>query len=221
MSQPVRIWDLPTRVFHWSLAACVVGLVITAEFDLMAWHFRLGYSVLSLLLFRVLWGLFGGRWSRFSSFLYTPAAILRYLRGQGDPAHAIGHTPTGGLSVFALLLFLLAQVASGLFSDDEIAAAGPLTSLVSGSFVTRASWYHSEVGKVILIVLVALHLAAIFYYLWRKRQNLIRPMLTGDKLLDLPVAASRDDARSRLLAAALLAVSAGLVALLLSLVPGG
>lgn len=221
MSQPVRIWDLPTRVFHWSLAACVIGLVITAEIGAMVWHFRLGYTVLSLLLFRVFWGLFGGRWSRFSSFLYGPATVLRYLRGQDEPAHSVGHTPTGAISVFTLLLFLLAQVATGLFSDDEIAASGPFTSLVSGDFVTRATWYHSEVGKVILIVLVALHLAAVVYYLWRKRQNLIRPMLTGDKELGLPAPPSRDDALSRLLAAAFLAVSAGLVALLLSLAPGG
>jgi len=215
MPHLVRIWDLPTRLFHWLLALCVIGLVTTAQLGYMEWHFRLGYAVLTLLIFRLLWGLFGGRWSRFTAFIYSPASLWRYLRGQGDPAHAVGHSPTGALSVFALLFFLLAQVGTGLFSDDEIAASGPLTHLASGNIVSMASWYHKEVGKRLLIVLVVLHIAAILYYLWRKRQNLVRPMLTGDKELAQPAAASRDDAGSRLLAAVLLLLSAAAVALLL------
>ena len=119
MSRLVRIWDLPTRIFHWTLVACVIGLVLSAEFDFMDWHFRLGYTVLALLLFRLVWGVAGGHWSRFSSFLYSPTTVRRYLRGQGEPAHSAGHSPTGALSVYALLLFLGVQVASGLFSDDE------------------------------------------------------------------------------------------------------
>lgn len=217
MPHLVRIWDLPTRIFHWLLALCVIGLVTTAQLGQMEWHFRLGYTVLTLLLFRLLWGLFGGRWSRFTAFIYAPASLWRYLRGQGEPGHDIGHTPTGALSVFALLFFLLAQVATGLFSDDEIAASGPLSHLVSGKLVSLATWYHSEIGKRVLIVLVLLHILAILYYLWRKRQNLVRPMLTGDKTLAQPAPASRDDARSRLLAAVLLLLSAAAVTLLLRL----
>lgn len=220
MSSSVRIWDLPTRLFHWSLALGVVGLVTTAQLGHMDWHFRLGYAVLTLLLFRIFWGLVGGRWSRFSSFLYTPTALWRYVRGQGEPGHSVGHSPTGALSVYALLLFLLAQAASGLFSDDEIAASGPLTGLVSGRVVSLATWYHRNVGKPVLIVLVALHIAAILYYLLRRRQNLIRPMLSGDKALPPATPASRDDGASRLLALVLLGVSAALVVLLLRLAPG-
>lgn len=215
MPHLVRIWDLPTRLFHWLLALCVIGLVTSAQLGYMEWHFRLGYAVLTLLLFRLFWGLFGGRWSRFVAFIYSPLSLWRYLRGQGDPSHAVGHTPTGALSVFALLFFLLAQVGTGLFSDDEISASGPLTRLASGDLVSLASWYHREVGKRVLIVLVILHILAILYYLWRKRQNLVRPMLTGDKVLAQPAPASRDDARSRLLAAALLLLSAAAVMLLL------
>lgn len=215
MPHRIRIWDLPTRLFHWLLALCVIGLVVSAKLGLMDWHFRLGYAMLTLLLFRLLWGLLGGRWSRFASFLYAPGSLWRYLRGQGNPAHGIGHSPTGALSVFALLIVLLVQVASGLISDDEIASAGPLTHLVPGAWVSLASWYHRAVGQWLLIALVVLHMAAILWYLWGRGQNLIRPMLDGDKLLAQPAEASRDDARSRLLAAVLLLVCAGAVALLL------
>jgi cytochrome b len=215
MPHRIRIWDLPTRLFHWLLALCVIGLVVSAKLGLMDWHFRLGYAMLTLLLFRLLWGLLGGRWSRFASFLYAPGSLWRYLRGQGNPAHAIGHSPTGALSVFALLIVLLVQVASGLISDDEIASAGPLTHLVPGAWVSLASWYHRTVGQWLLIALVVLHMAAILWYLWGRGQNLIRPMLDGDKLLAQPAEASRDDARSRLLAAVLLLACAGAVALLL------
>ena len=100
----VRIWDLPTRLFHWLLVLCVVGLVVSANVGgaWMAWHFRFGYSVLTLLLFRVIWGLIGGHWSRFGSFLYGPASLWRHLRGQSPAAHTAGHSPLGALSVFAL-----------------------------------------------------------------------------------------------------------------------
>lgn len=217
MPHLVRIWDLPTRLFHWLLALCVIGLVTTAQLGYMDWHFRFGYSVLTLLIFRLLWGLVGGHWSRFSAFLYSPASLWGYLRGHAEPSHTVGHSPTGALSVFALLFFLLAQVATGLFSDDEIASSGPLTRLASSSFVSQATWYHREVGKPVLIVLVALHILAILYYLWRKRQNLLRPMISGDKEVAQPAIASRDDARSRWLALALLLTSAAAVALLLRL----
>lgn len=223
MTYRVRVWDLPTRVFHWALAACVIALVVTGQIggSAMDWHFRLGYAVLTLLLFRLAWGLVGGHWSRFSSFLYAPSTVLRYLRGQGGPELSTGHNPLGAGSVFALLFFLLVQVATGLISDDEIASSGPLTSLVPSTWVSQATWYHHSVGKLVLIVLVALHVAAILFYLLRKRQNLVRPMLLGDKEVEQALPSSRDDVRTRLLAIVLLAVCAGLVSLLLKLAPAG
>ncbi len=223
MTHQVRVWDLPTRIFHWALAACVVASVVTGQVGgaAMDWHFRIGYAVLALLLFRLGWGLVGGHWSRFSSFLYSPSTLLRYLHGQGGPELSVGHNPLGAGSVFALLFFLLAQVATGLISDDEIASSGPLTSLVPGTWVSQATWYHNSIGKLVLIGLVALHLAAIVFYLWRKRENLVRPMLLGDKEVEQLLPSSRDDARTRLLALVLLALCAGLVALLLKLAPGG
>ncbi|AOW11814.1 cytochrome B [Hydrogenophaga crassostreae] len=205
-----RIWDLPTRLFHWALAICVVGLVVTANIggNAMNWHFRFGYSVLTLLLFRISWGFVGGRWSRFVSFVYSPASLLRHLRGESPATFTAGHSPTGALSVFAMLLVLLAQVGSGLFADDDIAFAGPLSALVSGDTVSLATGYHKEVGKVILIVLVALHLLAIAYYKWVRKEDLVRPMFAGDKVLSTPVEPSKDTAATRLLALGLLLLCA-------------
>ncbi len=206
----IRVWDLPTRAFHWLLAACVIGLVTTAQIGgaAMEWHFRLGYTVLVLLLFRLVWGIVGGHWSRFASFAYSPSSLLSYLRGQDEPRHALGHSPLGALSVFALLIFLLAQVGSGLFSDDEIAAMGPLSKFVSGALVSKLTFYHKEVGKLVLLLLVALHIGAILFYLFKRRDNLIRPMVTGDKWGPPGLPVSRDDGRSRTLAL-LIAIACG------------
>lgn len=208
----VRIWDLPTRLFHWALAACIVALVVTAKVggNAMEWHFRLGYAVLALLVFRILWGLVGGRWSRFAAFLYSPARLLRYLRGTPHPEDGIGHSPLGALSVFALLAALAAQVVTGLLSDDEIAFAGPLTRFVSSAVVGQATGYHKDIGQYLVLGLVALHLLAIVFYVAVRRQRLVRPMLQGDKHLPAPAAASRDDWASRLAALLVLAASAGL-----------
>lgn len=211
-SHTVRIWDLPTRVFHWSLAASIVGLVITAKVggNAMEWHFRLGHLVLALLAFRITWGLVGGRWSRFASFLYTPHRVVRYLRGQAQPNDSIGHSPLGALSVFGLLAVLAAQVASGLLSDDEIAFAGPLTRFVSNAVVGQATTYHKEIGQYLVLGLVVLHLLAIAFYVLVKRQRLVRPMVMGDKQLEAPAPASRDDTASRIAAAVVFAACLGL-----------
>ena len=207
----VRIWDLPTRLFHWALAVCVVALVVTAKVggNAMEWHFRFGYAVLALLVFRILWGLVGGRWSRFTAFLYSPARLARYLRGNPHPEDGIGHSPLGALSVFVLLAVLAAQVGSGLLSDDEIAFAGPLTRFVSNAVVGQATGYHKEIGQYLVLGLVALHVLAILFYAGVRRQQLVKPMLNGDKTLPAPAAPSRDDAASRILALVMLALGAG------------
>lgn len=198
----LRVWDLPTRCFHWLLAVAVVGLLVSGSLggNWMNWHLRLGYTVLSLLLFRLVWGFAGGHWSRFRQFLFGPRPLLAYLGGRGTPEHTTGHTPVGALSVFALLLVLLVQVGTGLISDDEIAFFGPLVRFVSGDTVSMATGYHKNVGKFLVLGLVVLHLVAIAFYRWVKRQDLIRPMLTGDKSVSVPLPASRDTAGSRWLA---------------------
>jgi cytochrome b len=194
----VRVWDLPTRLFHWGLLACVIGLVITAYVggNAMNWHFRFGYGVATLVLFRIVWGLVGGRWSRFASFIHAPRTVLAYARGRGKAEHSIGHSPLGGGSVIALLFFLAAQVTTGMMSDDEVAFAGPLTSKVSNATVSLATNYHAEIGKWILLALVVLHIGAIIYYT-RRKYRLVSAMVSGDKHLAAPAPASRDDAVSR------------------------
>ncbi|MGI9132517.1 MAG: cytochrome b/b6 domain-containing protein [Rhodoferax sp.] len=213
----VRVWDLPTRVFHWSLVLCVAALVTTAEIagEAMRWHFRFGYTVLSLLMFRLVWGLIGGYWSRFRTFVVGPRTILQYLRGQAAPELSVGHNPLGALSVLGLLVCLFLQAAAGLFSDDEIATSGPFVKLVSNDWVGIATGYHTRYGKAALIALVLLHVAAIVFYRVRQGQNLVRPMLVGDKEVALPVRPSRDDLMARILALVLFAFCAAGVLVLL------
>lgn len=213
----VRIWDLPTRLFHWLLAACVVGLVITGNVggNAMVWHFRMGYAVLTLLLFRLCWGFVGGHWSRWSQLSLSPTRVLAYLRGRLDATP--GHNPLGSWSLLVMLLWLLLQVASGLVSDDEIANAGPLSALVSGATVSAATAWHKGLGKSLLIALVVVHVAAIAWYRFRKGQALLAAMVHGDKTEAATVIASRDGWPHRALAALLLLASAAAVRWLIGL----
>jgi cytochrome b len=210
-TKPVRVWDLPTRIFHWVLATSVVASIITAHVggNAMQWHVGLGMVALILLTFRILWGLVGGRWSRFASFLYSPGTVLRYLRGEVRAGEHldVGHNPLGAGSVFALLTLLAVQVATGLVADDEIATRGPLNALVSEDTAKRASGWHADIGQWILIALIVLHVAAIVFYKVRKGKNLVAPMLVGDKDLPADTPASADGWRQRLFALVLLVAS--------------
>lgn len=211
----IRVWDLPTRLFHWALVACVIGSVISAKLggNAMVWHLRLGYAVLALLAFRLLWGVLGGRWSRFASFVYGPAALWRYLRGRpiaGDHFE-VGHNPLGAVSVLAMLAWLLLQVGSGLIADDEIAITGPLVRFVSGELSLRWTAYHASYGQWGLYLLVGLHLAAIVYYRAVKKKDLVTPMFSGNKCLPAAVPAARDSLATRALAALLLLACAAAV----------
>lgn len=219
-SHSVRVWDLPTRLFHWLLVACIIGSVVTSQIggNAMIWHFRFGFAIASLLLFRLVWGVVGGRWSRFASFIYSPGTIVRYLQGRPQPEHVIGHNPLGAASVFAMLVVLIAQVSSGVVSDDEIAAVGPFAQFVSNATVSAATSYHKTYGKFMLLGLIVLHLAAIAYYYVAKRENLVKPMVDGDKTLaNATLPGSRDDAVSRLAALVVLAASGTLVGWAVSL----
>lgn len=201
-SRTLRVWDLPTRLFHWLLLACVIGLFVTAYAPghRIEWHARLGYAVLTLLLFRLVWGFLGGHWSRFRHFL--PRA---------DHGVSVGHSATGALAVIVMLLALLAQVATGLVGDDEIAFTGPLNRFVSSEQGLAATAWHKGVGQWVLLGLIALHVAAIAFYRWIRRNDLVTPMVRGDKVLPDPtrrLPESTDHARSRLLALIVLALSA-------------
>lgn len=209
-AQRVRIWDLPTRLFHWSLAVLVVFSIVTAHIGgaWIDWHFRSGYAVLALIAFRIAWGFVGGRHARFANFLRGPSGIAAALRGESAP-HA-GHNPLGGLSVIAMLALIGAQAVGGLFANDDIASEGPLVRLVSKATSDTITTLH-RINEKLIIALVVLHVAAIFFYLWRKRTNLVRPMITGDKSDVDPAQSTPDDAALRVRAALLLALSAAAV----------
>ena len=211
---PVRVWDLPTRLFHWLLAATVIGSVASGQIggNAMVWHIRLGLVALALLVFRVVWGFAGGYWSRFASFVYGPASVLAYLRGDAGPGgrYEIGHSPVGALAVWAFLGLLALQVATGLVADDEIATTGPLNRFVSSATASLASGWHAEVGKTVLIILVLMHIAAVVYYLVKRKRNLIPSMIHGDVDLPPSAPASQDGASRRLLALAVILGAAAL-----------
>lgn len=190
----------------------VVALVATAYIgaNAMVWHTRLGHAVLALLLFRLVWGFVGGHWSRFSRFLPTPSRVIGYLRGDPAASDGAGHNPLGALSVYAMLLALAAQVATGLLADDEISSAGPLTRFVASATVARATGYHKDVGQWIVIGLLALHVVAVLYYTLVRRKPLVAAMVHGDQpagATALPP--SRDTAATRIGALVLLALCAG------------
>lgn len=205
----IRVWDLPTRLFHWALAASVLGAVVSVKTGAMDWHFRCGYAVFTLLAFRLIWGFVGGRWSRFASFIFAPGTVLRYLRGQPRPGERldVGHNPLGAFSVFAVLAILAVQVGTGLVSDDEIANLGPLNRLVDSATGLAATAWHKTWGQWIILGLVGLHIAAIAFYSFRG-QGLVGAMVGGDKALPADTPASADAPRQRLLALVLLAVCA-------------
>lgn len=204
----LRVWDLPTRVVHWLLLILVTSLVITGHQggEWMTWHARCGYGVLTLVLFRLVWGLVGGHHSRFSQFVPSWSVLRQAMaRARRGPHQAwVGHNPMGALSVLALLLVLGLQATSGMVSDDEIAFSGPLSAHVSSAWVSAATWYHKEVGQRLLIGLVVLHVLAIVYHRVRHGEHLVRAMLRGDKTLSHEQAtqstASRDGWRERVLA---------------------
>jgi cytochrome b len=219
--QSVRVWDLPTRVFHWLLVALIVGQITTATIagNAMAWHFRFGYCLFALLGFRLCWGFVGGHWSRFSNFVYAPATVLRYLRGQhrsGDHFD-VGHNPLGSGSVFAMLALVGVQVACGLVADDEVDLVGPLNRFVSNTVAHNATFLHKGPVKWLLFTLIALHVAAIVYYRVRKQVDLLRPMIDGDKWLAAEAPQAVDGVATRLGALSLLVLWGALVAWIVGL----
>lgn len=175
----IRIWDLPLRLFHWLLALAVIGSFVTVKLggNAMIWHARLGYFVLALLLFRIIWGFFGSRYAKFSQFVKGPQAIFDYLKnGHETP----GHSPLGALSVLALIGLFLGQSLAGLFASDDIAFEGPLVKYVSSSWVEWLTSLHRW-NEWVLLSLVVIHVFAIIYYKRWKGINLVRPMIRGDK----------------------------------------
>lgn len=177
-----RIWDLPIRLFHWSLVASVAFAYVSGKVggNLIEWHGRAGYLIIGLVIFRIVWGFVGTTTARFASFIRGPGAIRDYLRGEW---RGIGHNPIGALSVLGLLALVGAQAATGLFTNDDIAFQGPFADLVgkeaSDSFHSWHAWLQNG-----LLALIVLHVGAIAFYLRVKGENLVKPMITGWRNVD-------------------------------------
>jgi len=225
MKKIIRVWDLPVRVFHWLLVLCIIGSLISVNLggNAIEWHAYFGYSVLTLLIFRITWGFVGSTHACFASFFPNREKILNYL--QGNAPRVLGHNPIGALSVFALLFTLSVQVITGLFVDDEIAFQGPLAKYVPNWVASFLSEIH-EGNQVVIYTLIAIHIAAIIYYKKFKGEDLIKPMISGDKEIDpseeasyLPSdlgRASRDGALQRSIALVLLSLIAVVVGYLIT-----
>ncbi len=177
----ITLWDLPTRLFHWLLVGMMVALWITGELGRLGVHMILGQCVLALVLFRLIWGVVGSRSSRFAHFVKGPGAILAYVRqARAGTAHVLGHNPLGALSVLALLALAAVQAGTGLFTTDDVLTEGPLAALVSSKISALLSSLHRN-GFVLLLVFVGLHVAAVLFYRFVKKDDLVTPMITGRK----------------------------------------
>ncbi len=176
----IKLWDLPTRLFHWLLVAGIAGAFITESADEMEWHGRVGLFILGLLVFRIVWGFVGSTYARFCTFVKGPQSIKAYLRGEW---HGLGHNPLGALSVLAILGVLCLQVGTGLFANDDGSFFGPLARLVSDGLSHDLTELH-EAGEPLILGLVGLHIAAILFYGHVKKEKLLGPMITGWKEAD-------------------------------------
>jgi cytochrome b len=210
----VMVWDLPTRLFHWGLVLLVAVSFVTVQIggNAMRYHELSGFTILALLLFRVLWGVVGGQTSRFVSFVRGPTAVMAYARGlfRGETKPHLGHNPLGGWSILAMLAALLVQAGTGLFANDDIITEGPLYSWVSKATSDGLTQFH-RFNASLIVALVLLHLSAVFFYLVFKRENLIKPMITGKK----DYSGEAESAPGSLkLALAILLVAAGVVYLI-------
>jgi cytochrome b len=181
---PMRVWDLPTRLFHWLIVVLVAGSYVSRKLHAMPVHYLLGYTMLALLLFRLVWGFAGSETSRFSRFLVSPLEGLRHLARWRvrEPDTEVGHNAAGGWMVLLLLLVLAVQVGSGLFAHDRNNNEGPLAKYVSEAWRTQLSTIHSVNWNIVLAAII-LHVLAVASYAVFKRQNLVRPMITGKKRL--------------------------------------
>ena len=181
----VLVWDLPTRLFHGLLAVFVIISFVTAKIggNAMQYHEWSGFTILALLLFRLVWGVVGSRESRFVTFVRGPSAVVRYatnLLRKNSSTHFLGHNPLGGWSIIAMLLALLVQAATGLFANDDIVTEGPLFDWVGKAASDWLTRVH-KLNQQVIIALVCVHVLAVLFYFFYKRENLVKPMITGVK----------------------------------------
>ncbi|HKQ26682.1 MAG TPA: cytochrome b/b6 domain-containing protein [Burkholderiales bacterium] len=184
----IVVWDLPLRIFHWALVFLVVSQIVTVSIggNAMEYHALGGYAILTLVLFRIMWGFAGGTHARFDDFLRGPVKVARYagmLVKDTAAAHR-GHNPLGGWSVVLMLASLLLQAMTGLFANDDVMMEGPLAKHVSEDASAVFTAIH-DINARILLTLISLHILAVLFYLLRRKQNLVLPMFTGRKPIEL------------------------------------
>ena len=182
MTSIIRIWDLPTRLFHWALVVLCFTMIVSGKAGWLHLHMAVGPAVLALILFRLVWGVVGSTTARFSFFVKGPRAVLDYIRlmRAGRDWPGIGHNPLGSLSVLALLALPVMMVGTGLFTTDDVMTDGPLVPLVSSHAVKLLSGLHRLTGSLVLAV-VATHICAVLFYRFVKHDDLIWPMIVGTK----------------------------------------
>ena len=206
----VVVWDAPTRLFHWLTAVLVAAAYATWRLNWMEWHSRVGTVLLALLIFRLLWGLFGSDTARFSHFIASPRASVRQLahifRRESD--RQAGHNPAGGWMVLLLLALLLGETLTGVYIDNDIANVGPLTEFTPAPIADAIEALHATFWNALLAA-IALHIAAILVYAIAKRHNLLVPMITGRKTLPAGVVQPRMAGLAR---ASFLLAASGIVA---------
>jgi cytochrome b len=216
----IRVWDLPTRIFHWALAALAVFSFTTGKIggDWMAWHLRSGYAILALVLFRLAWGFAGSRTACFAHFVRGPRAVAGYARAllAGRPPKQVGHNPLGGWMIVLMLAAIGLQAVTGLFADDEIATRGPLAAEVSNAVVSRMSALHSA-NEWIIAALAALHVLAIVVYRVAWNAPLAGAMVHG--WMDAPAGAEGPARRPAWLALVVLLLAALAVYALVEIYP--
>ena len=224
MTGRILVWDLPVRAFHWALAVLVVFSYVAGKIGggWMEWHLRSGYTIFALLIFRLAWGVAGSDTARFTHFLRGPRAAIDYvahLRAGRRPFMG-GHNQLGGWMVAFMLAILAAQVATGLFADDEIATQGPLAAKVSNATVERMSALHSQ-NSWVIVGAVAFHVAAVLFYQWKLGIDLLRPMIRGwrDSGSETDVREPKRASPGR--AAVLMALAAALVYAIVVIYPRG
>jgi cytochrome b len=209
-----RVWDWPVRMVHWAMVLLLITLLTTAKIggDAMEWHMRAGEAMLALVLFRVIWGFAGSRYARFTSFVRGPRAVIAYARSILRPPHElhVGHNPLGGWMVIALLLALLFQTGTGLFTNDDVLTEGPLVRLITKDLSDKITGFHHR-NAWIVIALATAHIGAVLFYLFALKENLIKPMVHGTKTLPAAHAAVAVDALNPIKATVLFAACAAAV----------
>lgn len=189
-----HIWDAGVRVFHWTLVVLIAAALWLGHYGppIKTWHFWTGYAIGGLILFRLVWGVIGGRNARFVNFVRGPGTVTSYAREliKPKPSYWTGHSPVAALSVLVALALIAAQVVSGLFADDEVFNQGPLAQYVGEGIRLQASAWHATGGWLIIYYVIAHVSAVAFYAIW-KRENLLGPMITGKR--SVPVARNTDN----------------------------